>query len=418
MSAAPLDYAIVGGGIIGLATGLSILERRPGSTLVILDKEPALAAHQSGRNSGVIHTGLYYRPGSVKASTCIDGAKRLIEFCRAHHLPVSLCGKVIVASDESQLPALEALYRRGMANGVEGLSLIGPERLREIEPHARGLKALHVPGAAIVDYRAVVEAMALMIRQAGGMIQTSARVERMARRERRWALETAAVPAGRQSGHLEARWLITCGGLHEDRLARSAGERCDLQMVPFRGEYYEVAPERCSLVKGLIYPVPDPRLPFLGVHFTRTITGGVRAGPNAVLALKREGYRKRDVDLRDTLELLRFRGFWRLARRYGLIGVGELCRSLCKAAFVGALQRLVPEIRSRDLIPGLSGVRAQALGADGALLDDVEIVRGESAIHVLNAPSPAATASLAIGRRIAQMAVELAVPTGRQAPSA
>ena len=392
--------AVVGGGIVGLAAAMELLGRFPRRSLIVLEKEERLATHQTARNSGVIHSGIYYRPGSLKARTCVAGARLMVEFCRAHQIPHEICGKVVVAAEPSEVPALHALYQRGLANGVPGLSLIGPERLRELEPHARGIATLHVPSAGIVDYAAVASAMAKVIQSRGGTIQTSAQVRRLSRREGSWVLETTG-------GEVRARWLITCGGLHADRLAQMAGAPADLRIVPFRGEYYELVPERRSLVKSIIYPVPNPALPFLGVHFTRSMTGAVHAGPNAVLALKREGYRKADVNLRDTLEMLRFPGWWRMAGKYWVTGLGELYRSLYKPAFVRSLQRLVPEVRAEDLTPGESGVRAQALDAAGSLLDDFNIVPSRYAVAVRNVPSPAATASLAIGKSIAEQAAAI-----------
>ncbi len=391
------DVAIVGGGIIGLATARELVARRPRWTLVVVEKEPQVAVHQTGHNSGVIHSGIYYRPGSLKAKTCVAGAKLMVEFCQSRGIPHEICGKLVVARDESELPALNGLYERGRANGVPGLVVVGPERMREIEPHARGVRALHVPGTGIVDFAAVARAFAEDVRDHGGVIRTSARVTRLRRQEGRWVLETTA-------GEVQVRGLITCGGLHADRLAAMTGGRTDVHIVPFRGEYYDLVPEHRDLVKGMIYPVPNPALPFLGVHFTRSISGGVHAGPNAVLALKREGYRKTDIDLRDTLELLSFRGFWSLARTYWAAGLEELYRSFSKTAFVRALSRLVPEIRAEDLLPDGAGVRAQALDARGVLLDDFDIAQGDGVIHVRNVPSPAATASIAIGRTIADLA--------------
>ena len=391
------ELAIVGGGIIGLATAAEWLARCPGSTLVVLEKEPQIAGHQTSHNSGVIHSGIYYRPGSLKAKTCVEGARLMVEFCRAHGIVHELCGKLVVATEEAELPALHTLFERGTANGVPAVELIGPERMRELEPHAAGLKALYVPGAGIVDYAAVARAFADLIRQRGGTIRTSARVVRLLRREGEWKLKTSA-------GEVRSKALITCGGLHADRVCAAAGGPTEVRVAPFRGEYYSLVPSRCGFVHGMIYPVPDPAFPFLGAHFTRAIDGAVHAGPNAVLALKREGYKKSDFDARDTLELLCFAGFWKMARRYWRTGLGEWYRSLSKRAFVRALQRLVPEIRPRDLVPAESGVRAQALSTEGALLDDFDIVQAPHAIYVRNVPSPAATASISIARTIVEMA--------------
>ncbi len=394
------DLAIVGGGIVGLATAMEFLGRFPGRRVVVVEKEPDIARHQTSHNSGVIHSGIYYRPGSLKAKLCVTGAKLVVEFCRTHQIPHQMCGKLIVATEESELPALETLYQRGLANGVPALSLVGPERLRELEPHARGLRALHVGSAGTVDYAAVAQAMAGVIRQRGGEIRTSAQVNGLTRRQGGWVLQAT-------TGELHATFLITCGGLHADRVAAMAGAPSDLQIIPFRGDYYELIPQRRDLVRAMIYPVPNPTLPFLGVHLTRAIDGRVHAGPNAVLALKREGYRKADVSVAETAQMLGYPGFWRMARHYWRVGLAELSRSWSKAAFVRSAQRLVPALRTADLIPGGSGVRAQAIDRGGRLLDDFEIVRGEQAIFVRNVPSPAATASIAIGRAIAEKAAAM-----------
>ena len=402
------DVVIVGGGIVGLATALELLTQDPSLKLVILEKEPQVGAHQTSHNSGVIHSGLYYRPGSLKAHTCVAGAKLMRAFCETHDIPYEMCGKLVVATDPSELPALETLYQRGLANGVPGLILIGPEQIREIEPHARGLKALHVPSAGIVDYALVARTMANVVQERGGTIRRSSAVRCCIRRQGAWFLETT-------QGEVQATSVITCAGLQADRVARFTGGGRDLAIIPFRGEYYDVVPSRRFLVRGMVYPVPHPSLPFLGVHFTRTITGGLHAGPNAVLALKREGYRKVDMSVADTLDLVRFPGFWRMARRYWSVGMGELHRSFSKRAFARALQRLVPDICAEDLQPSGSGVRAQAVDLRGALVDDFNITQADHAIHIRNVPSPAATASLRIGQLIAQMAATsfgLGAPAG------
>ena len=373
---------------------MELTARYPSLTLLVLEKEAQLATHQTGHNSGVIHSGLYYRPGSLKAATCVAGAKLMVAFCRHHRIPYELCGKLIVATHPSELPAIETLYQRGLANGVEGLSRIEPEQIREIEPHAAGLQALHVRSTGIVDYALVASTMATILRHRGASIRTSARVIRCARQQRTWLLQTTI-------GEVRSRFLITCAGLHSDRVTRQAGGPSDVRIVPFRGEYYDVIPTRRFLVNGMIYPVPDHAMPFLGVHLTRTIHAGLHAGPNAVLALKREGYRKRDIDLRDAADIVTFPGFWRMARRYWRTGLAETYRSFSKAAFVRALQRLVPEIQPGDLIPGGAGVRAQAMDTAGRLLDDFDVVPQDHAIHVRNVPSPAATASLRLAQVIA-----------------
>ncbi|OFV99563.1 MAG: hydroxyglutarate oxidase [Acidobacteria bacterium RIFCSPLOWO2_02_FULL_61_28] len=401
MSTAPFDIVIIGGGIIGLASALEATRRFPSQRILVLEKENRVAAHQTGHNSGVIHSGIYYQPGSLKARTCVEGAAAMVAFCREHSLPHELCGKVVVATREEELPALEELQRRGTANGVPDLTMIGTERLREIEPHSAGIRALHVPVTGITDYVAVAEKYAQLVAERGGEVRTGTRVLNLARRGGEMIVETT-------KGPFSARSVINCAGLHSDRIARLAGARTDSIIVPFRGEYYEITPERHDpgrheLVRGLIYPVPDPKFPFLGVHFTRRIRGGVEAGPNAVLALRREGYRKTDFSFTDALTTFTYPGFWRMAGKYWRSGLDEFYRSLSKRAFVHALQRLVPEIQETDLRPGGSGVRAQALDRNGKLLDDFHIVRADGVIHVLNVPSPAATASLVIGRTIVDL---------------
>lgn len=389
-----LDITIIGGGVIGLSTAMSLSFRFPGRKVLLLEKEPRLAMHQTGHNSGVIHSGIYYQPGSLKAKLCREGAASLIAFCQKQSIPYQISGKVIVATTADELPRLQALYERGVANGVQGLEFIGPERLREIEPHASGIKALHVPGTGIVDFGKVAETYAAIAREKGAQIMTAAPVEGLLRRSDEWILQTP-------QGEFRSKRLVNCGGLHADRIARIAHADPDATIIPFRGDYYEIVPERAPLVKSLIYPVPNPLFPFLGVHLTRMISGKVEAGPNAVLALKREGYRKTDFSVKDTLALIGYPGFWKMTRRYGAIGLKEWLYSSSKKVFVRAVQRLVPELKSEDFVPGMSGVRAQAVGRDGSLIDDFKIVRERNAIHVLNVPSPAATASLRIGEVIA-----------------
>jgi L-2-hydroxyglutarate oxidase LhgO len=387
------DLAIIGGGIVGLATAYEITRRYPDASIVVLEKERELSHHQTGHNSGVIHSGVYYKPGSAKASMCTRGGALLRKFCDENAVRYDECGKVIVARDEAEIPMLEELYRRGTANGVPRLALLSPDQLREIEPHATGLRAMHVPTAAIVDYRKVSAAMAQRIEAAGGKIQTGAGVRAIRETPDEVVLQTTA-------GDVRVRNYIACAGLHSDRVVRLAGSRPDAQIVPFRGEYFELVPERHHLVKGLIYPVPDPRFPFLGVHFTRVIDNGVEAGPNAVLALAREGYRKRDINLRDLAETLSYPAFWKLIARHWRTAAGEVFRSLSKRAFAKELATLVPEITAADLIPAPAGIRAQALLPNGLLADDFLIVERARSLHVCNAPSPAATASLAIAEEI------------------
>jgi L-2-hydroxyglutarate oxidase len=390
------DVAVIGGGIVGTATAMA-LSAKPGVSIAVLEAEEKLAAHQTGNNSGVIHSGLYYKPGSLKARNCVEGREALYAFCAEEGIAHERCGKVVVATCESELPALEELERRGRANGLEGIARLTPEELKEREPHVRGVAGLLVPETGIVDFVAVTEAYAARVRAAGGAVMTGARVRKVRREQGGLVLETA-------HGPVRARFLVNCGGLHCDRIARLCGVDPRVRIVPFRGEYYKLAEGRTHLVKHLIYPVPDPRFPFLGVHFTRMIHGGIEAGPNAVLAFKREGYRRWDFSPRDMLEVAVYGGFWRMACKYWRMGMGEFYRSFSRKAFVRALQGLVPEVGCDDVAPGGAGVRAQALGQDGKLLDDFRIEGAERMIHVLNAPSPAATASISIGRTIAAMA--------------
>jgi L-2-hydroxyglutarate oxidase LhgO len=362
----------------------------------VLDKEPRVAVHQTGHNSGVIHAGIYYKPGSHKARLCVDGVRRMVAFCEAHAIPYERCGKLIVATTADEIPRLEALHERGTANGVPDLRMIEPDEVRTIEPRARAVRALHSPRTAIVDYTAVASAMAATLAARGVQVVTGARVDGVNRVGRDLVLRTPLGP-------LTAANVVNCAGLQSDRVARCMGAKPGVRIIPFRGEYYTVRPDR-QLVRGLIYPVPDPEFPFLGVHFTKRIGGEIEAGPNAVLAFAREGYRMRNINAPDLLGVVGFGGFWRMAARYWRTGLYEFYRSLSKRLFVRDLQYLVPDITEADLAPGGSGVRAQAVSPTGALLDDFSIVESANAIHVLNAPSPAATASLAIGEHIAELA--------------
>ena len=393
------NVIIVGGGIVGLAVGLEITQRFPRLRLLLLEKEHRVGRHQSGHNSGVIHSGVYYKPGSLKAKLCVTGAAAMVEFCREHAIPHQVCGKVIVATHEEEFPRLEELRRRGEANGLTGLQSIGPEELREIEPNASGLRALVVPATGITDYAAVCDKYAEIITARGETILTSTEVTGIKRHGDEITVETSR-------GAFSGKSLINCAGLFSDRISRMAGDDPQVMIVPFRGEYYDLIPERSSLVRSLIYPVPDPRFPFLGVHFTRRISGSVDAGPNAVLAFRREGYKRTDFNLRDLGSSLIFPGFWRMAAKNWRSGLDEFHRSFSKPAFVRALQRLVPEVRDEDLVPGGSGVRAQALTRDGSLVDDFQFVPSGRMLHVLNVPSPAATASLLIGRTIVSTAAD------------
>ena len=391
------DVAVIGGGVVGLAVARAVLCRFPKMRVVVLEKEARVGTHQSGHNSGVIHSGVYYKPGSIKARTCVEGARAMVEFCREHGVPYEVCGKVIVATSQAELPRLNDLLARGQANGVPGLRMLGPEELREIEPHAAGVAALHVPGTGVTDYAKVCEKYSELLSAQGGTVRMGSGVTGVRQSSSEVALENA-------TGAVTALWAINCAGLFSDRIARMAGERPEVQIVPFRGEYYDLVPERADLVRALIYPVPDPRFPFLGVHFTRRIYGTVDAGPNAVLAFKREGYRARDFSLRDTWESLTFAGFWRVAVKHWRMGTDEARRATNKASFVAGLQRMVPEVRDADLVPGGSGVRAQAIHRSGALVDDFQFSQSARMLHLYNVPSPAATASLAVGKAVVEMA--------------
>ena len=373
--------------------------RFPGISVAILEKESSVAAHQTSHNSGVIHSGIYYKPGSLKARLCVEGARELVRFCQEHDVPYDICGKVIIATAESEIPSLNELYKRGVGNGLRDLRTLTAEEIRELEPHASGIQGIYVPETGIVDYGKVAHKYAELIRARGGEILLSHEVTGLQRLGSHTIVQMT-------SGELSAKLVINCAGLQSDRISRMAKAKFDLQIVPFRGEYYELIPARHHYVKGLIYPVPDPRFPFLGVHFTRRIGGGVEAGPNAVLAFKREGYLKSSFNPKDVLEFATFSGFWTMAAKYWKTSVGEYYRSFSKAAFVEALQRLVPDIVSGDIVAGGSGVRAQALDKYGKLVDDFYFVHAEGMIHVCNVPSPAATASLAIGRHIVDTAVQ------------
>jgi len=391
------NIIVIGGGAVGLGAALEITRRFSHLRLLVLEKEAGVARHQSGHNSGVIHSGVYYKPGSLKAKLCVAGAAAMIDFCRERGVAHSVCGKVIVATRADEMPRLDELKKRGLANGLTGLRLISREELREIEPHAQGLRALLVPSTGITDFGDVCGEYAEMIAANGGKVMTSARVTNIRRMADEIVVETVR-------GAFSAKAVINCAGLYSDQISRMAGDEPGVMIVPFRGEYYELKSERAGLVRALIYPVPDPRFPFLGVHFTRRISGKVDAGPNAVMALAREGYRHRDVNLKELGQTLAFPGLWRLAQQNWQSAIGEWHRSLSKGAFVRALQKLLPEVQGKDLVAGGSGVRAQAVTRDGALVDDFQFVPSDRMLHVLNVPSPAATASLVIGKMIADMA--------------
>ncbi len=387
------NYVIIGGGIVGLATAMAVGNKHPKASILVLEKEQDLAQHQSGRNSGVIHSGIYYNAGSLKARFALEGNLSMMNFCREHGIKHEVCGKVIVATTPSELPLLHNLFQRGVDHGLV-VARLAPEQVQEIEPHVRCLAGVTVPSTGIVSYREVCAKYVELIKLQGGTVQTGTRVDRLRKLNGTQVIETS-------HGEFEAGFIINCAGLFSDRVARFGGLDPGAKIVPFRGEYYEFVPERRYLVKGLVYPVPNSYFPFLGVHFTRTIDNSVHAGPNAVLAFKREGYRKTDINFPDLFETLTFPGFWKLARKYYRDGMMEMVRSVSKRIFVKSLQRLIPEVTEDDLVPTHSGVRAQALTADGKLEDDFLIVNGKNSIHVCNAPSPAATASLEIGRFIA-----------------
>lgn len=384
---------IIGGGIVGLATGFALMRQHPGAVVVLLEKERDVGQHQSGSNSGVLHAGLYYKPGSEKARMAVCGLREMVAFCQQYGVAHEICGKLVVAADETELPRLHALHERGNQNGLAGLEMLTPDRMHEIEPHVGGVAALRVPQEGIVDYPKVCQVLREQILQKNGRVITNARVVAMRQHGPEWVLETAA-------GDFKADFIVNCAGLHCDRVSEMAGEQRDVRIIPFRGEYYKLKPERQFLVRNLIYPVPDPQFPFLGVHFTRLIHGGIEAGPNAVLAFAREGYSKRDVSVPDLIDALAFPGLWRFLARHKRMSFEELKRSFSKRLFCQSLQRLVPDVRENDLEEGGAGVRAQAMSPDGTLVQDFCFVARERALHVLNAPSPAATASLAIGQEI------------------
>ena len=387
------DYTIVGGGIVGLSVGMHLTERFEGARVLLLEKEDHWAAHQTGHNSGVIHSGIYYKPGSYKAKFAVEGCRLIKEFCREHGITHDECGKVIVAFEEAELPLLENLFQRGLANGIP-VTKIGPEQIKEIEPHCAGIQAIKVPTCGIADYKAVAATYAKIMQSRGAELRLGCRVTGIdEHHDATPVLETT-------QGEIRTKFLINCAGLHSDRVARLAEADPGARIVPFRGEYYELKPEKRYLVKNLIYPVPNPSFPFLGVHFTRMTDGNIHCGPNAVLAMKREGYSWTDFSARDLTETLTYGGFWRLAYRNFGEGVKEVWRSFSKKAFTKSLQRLIPEVREDDLVPSHAGVRAQALMPDGKMVDDFLIVPGRDSMHVCNAPSPAATASIPIGRAV------------------
>ncbi|BAZ41169.1 hypothetical protein NIES4101_71310 [Calothrix sp. NIES-4101] len=386
------DFAIIGGGIVGLSTGMALGKRYPNARILVLEKESNWAFHQTGNNSGVIHSGVYYKPGSFKAKFCRDGATSMVQFCEENNINHEVCGKVIVATNEEEIPRLENLYNRGLENGIE-VKRISPEEVKEIEPHVSCVAGIRVYSTGIANYKQVCFKYAELIQNQGGDLRLNTKVLRIVPSGDKQVLET-------NNGTFETRYLINCAGLHSDRIAKKSGVDPKAKIVPFRGEYYELTPEKRYLVKTLIYPVPNPDFPFLGVHFTRMIDNSVHAGPNAVLSLKREGYKKTDFDLRDFAEVITYPGFWKLAAKHADEGIQEIIRSFSKAAFVRSLQKLIPEVQAEDLVPCHAGVRAQALMDDGKLVDDFLIIHGQNCVHVCNAPSPAATSSIEIGKAI------------------
>jgi (S)-2-hydroxyglutarate dehydrogenase len=402
------EYAIVGGGIIGLSVAWTILEKKPGTRIAVIEKEESWARHQTGRNSGVIHSGIYYKPGSLKARLCRQGSRRLVEFCDTHGIRYEICGKVIVATTAPELAPLENLYEGGIANGL-AIKRLRASEVKEIEPHVTCLAGIHVPSTGIVDFVGVCQKLVELVGAGGGDLRLGAKVQRFQASGTEAILETTR-------GSLAARRIINCAGLHSDRIAKLAGAKPGARIVPFRGEYYQLKAGRRQLVRNLIYPVPNPQFPFLGVHFTRMIDGSVHAGPNAVLSLKREGYHRTSFDLRDFFDTMTYGGFWRLAAKHAGSGLQEMYRSFSKKAFVRCLQKLIPEIHEEDLVPAKAGVRAQALRGDGTLVDDFLIVNGLHTTHVCNAPSPAATASLEIGRVVADQIPELRETTSVRIP--
>ncbi|WP_117016924.1 L-2-hydroxyglutarate oxidase [Aeribacillus pallidus] len=392
------DFSIIGGGIVGLSTGMALTQQYPGAKIVIIEKEKELAYHQTGHNSGVIHSGIYYKPGSYKARFAREGNAAMVRFCEEHGIEFDICGKVIVAAEPEELPLMDNLYERGLQNKLN-VKKIGSEELKEIEPHVRGLAAIHVPSCGIVDYKRVSSTFARIIQEGDGDIRLGTKVENISENMDGVTIET-------NNGTIRARFLINCAGLNSDRVAKMTGIKTGMKIVPFRGEYYELVPEKRYLVKHLIYPVPNPNFPFLGVHFTRMINGEVHAGPNAVLAFKREGYKKSDINVKDLFETLTYPGFWKMAMPNIKEGMKEYMRSLSKQAFLRSLQRLIPELTERDIVPTHAGVRAQAIMFDGSMVDDFAIFSGKRSLHVCNAPSPAATASIPIGKAIVGQIIE------------
>ena len=398
MSQKLYDIAVIGGGIVGTATAMQLLQKK-NLSLILIEAENELAAHQTGRNSGVIHSGLYYKPGSLKALNCAEGRNLLYKFCKENQIEHEKCGKIVIAVDNKEIHALNELERKGKANGLTNIKRISRDEIKTYEPYAAGIEGLFVGETGIVNYSDVTNAYERIIREKNGEIKLNCRFISLNKKNNELILNTS-------SDEIHSKFLINCGGLQSDRIASQCGLETDVQIIPFRGEYYKLKKEKEYLVKNLIYPVPDPRFPFLGVHFTRMINGGIEAGPNAVLAFKREGYKFSDISLKDISEMLNFPGFWKMGKKYYKTGFHEFYRSLSKHAFVSALQKLIPDIKEDDVLPYKAGVRAQAVDKNGNLLDDFKIIENTNMIHILNAPSPAATASLSIGNKIANMAID------------
>ena len=396
------DVIVIGGGIVGLASAYSVLEQNAGLRLVVIEKENTLAAHQTGRNSGVIHSGLYYKPGSLKAQNCQNGYKLLLEFCAKEEVAYEICGKIVVATKTEEFSRLEELAIRGKANGLSRIRHLSESEIKDHEPHCAGRRGLFVPETGIIDYKQMSEKLAVRITALGGEILLGEKIESISSSLGRQRVSTS-------HSSYDSKVVVVCAGLQADRLASKMDRNLDLRILPFRGEYFSLKPSAQKLVKNLIYPTPDPAFPFLGVHFTRMIDGSIECGPNAVLALAREGYLKTDFSMRDIWETITWPGFRHVARRHWRTGLGEYKRSIFKSAFVTALQRLVPEITKDDLVPAAAGIRAQACSRDGGLLDDFEIRTIGSTVHICNAPSPAATASLSIGQHVALQVAELLV---------
>ncbi|UJL45553.1 L-2-hydroxyglutarate oxidase [Virgibacillus sp. NKC19-16] len=395
------DFTIIGGGIVGLSVGKALTEQYPDKKVLVLEKEKELATHQTGNNSGVIHSGIYYKPGSFKARFAKQGSQSMVDFCRKHEIDRDICGKVIVATNEKEQLPLENLYQRGLQNGLS-INKLNKEELLEVEPHVNGIEGIHVPAAGIVDYKMVSNKFAEIIQRHDGEIKRGEKVLTINELSDEVSIET-------EKNSYKTKFLINCAGLQSDRIAKLAGYHIDMKIIPFRGEYFKLKEEKRNLVRNLIYPVPNPDFPFLGVHFTRMIDGEVEAGPNAVLGFKREGYKKTDINVRDLTEVLGYKGFWHLASKYMKEGVNEMVRSVSKNRFVESLQQLIPEIKAEDLEPGPAGVRAQALNSDGSLVDDFHIIQGKNSLHVCNAPSPAATASLEIGKEVVRQITQRSV---------